>query len=81
MPRKVIITMKVHKAPDNPFTLNGLFHPVFFPIAGFLVSFYYNCVFCEIQVFNANSVDPDQTPRSVASDLGLHCSPITNVPF
>ena len=26
----------------------------------------------------ANSVDPDQTPRSAASDLGLHClqSPI-----
>ena len=24
-------------------------------------------------VVNANSVDPDQTPRSVASDLGLHC--------
>ena len=22
----------------------------------------------------ANSVDPDQTPRSAASDLGLHCS-------
>ena len=21
----------------------------------------------------ANSEDPDQTPRSVASDLGLHC--------
>ena len=21
----------------------------------------------------ANSVDPDQTPRSAASDLGLHC--------
>ena len=21
----------------------------------------------------ANSVDPDQTPRSVASDLGVHC--------
>ena len=27
-------------------------------------------IFC---IFNANSVDPDQTPRSVASDLGLHC--------
>ena len=27
----------------------------------------------EIPVFSANSVDPDQTPRSVASDLGLHC--------
>ena len=25
----------------------------------------------------ANSGDPDQTPRSVASDLGLHCLPIT----
>ena len=25
----------------------------------------------------ANSRDPDQTPRSVASDLGLHCLPIT----
>ena len=23
----------------------------------------------------ANSGDPDQTPRSVASDLGLHCLP------
>ena len=25
----------------------------------------------------ANSKDPDQTPRSVASDVGLHCLPIT----
>ena len=25
----------------------------------------------------ANSADPDQTPRSVASDLGLHCLLIT----
>ena len=24
----------------------------------------------------ANSGDPDQTPRSAASDLGLHCLPI-----
>ena len=24
-------------------------------------------------VINANSVDPDQTPRSAVSDLGLHC--------
>ena len=27
----------------------------------------------ESTVFNANSVDPDQTPRSAASDLGLYC--------
>ena len=25
----------------------------------------------------ANNGDPDQTPRSAASDLGLHCLPIT----
>ena len=25
----------------------------------------------------ANSADPDQTPRSAASDLGLHCLPRT----
>ena len=25
---------------------------------------------------NANSVDPDQTPRSAASDLGLYCLPM-----
>ena len=29
--------------------------------------------FIEIPVFSANSVDPDQTSRSAASDLGLHC--------
>ena len=31
----------------------------------------------EIPVVNANSVCPDQTPRSAASDQGLHCLPIT----
>ena len=30
--------------------------------------------FVEISAFNANSVDPDQMPRSATvSDLGLHC--------
>ena len=29
--------------------------------------------FIDNHVFNANSVDPDQTPRSAASDLDLHC--------
>ena len=28
----------------------------------------------------ANNVDPDQTPRSVASDLGLHCLLSLTVP-
>ena len=26
----------------------------------------------------ANSGDPDQTPHSAASDLGLHCLPVTH---
>ena len=27
----------------------------------------------------ANSGDPDQTPHAVASDLGLHCLPVTSL--
>ena len=30
-------------------------------------------MFIEIPVFNANSVDLGQKPRSAASDVGLHC--------
>ena len=30
-----------------------------------------------MDILFANSEDPDQTPRSAASDLGLHCLPIT----
>ena len=33
-------------------------------------------VFVDIPVVNVNSVDSDQTLRSVASDLGLHCLPM-----
>ena len=29
--------------------------------------------FIEIPVFHVNNADPNQTPRSVTSDLGLHC--------
>ena len=31
----------------------------------------------EISVLIANSVDPDQMPHSAASDLGLHCLPVS----
>ena len=34
-------------------------------------------IFVEISELIANSVDPDQTPRSAASDLGHHCLPLT----
>ena len=30
-------------------------------------------------VINANSVDPDQTPHSAASELGLHCLPMSHL--
>ena len=33
---------------------------------------FYDTCFIEISVFNENNVDPDQTPRSAASDLALH---------
>ena len=41
------------------------------------------CLFCHFySVFDgkfllANNVDPDQMPHYVASDLGLHCLPMT----
>ena len=35
--------------------------------------------FTEIPVFHANRVDPDQTPPSAASDLGLHCLPMSHL--
>ena len=34
-------------------------------------------MFCRISKLNANSVDPDQTPRSAASYLCLHCLPVS----
>ena len=48
-----------------------------FPILGvpgvlFSFLFYYEYIF-----LLANSEDSDQTPRSAASDLGLHCLPIS----
>ena len=30
-------------------------------------------------LIKANSADPDQTPRSAASDLGLHCLPMSQI--
>ena len=40
---------------------------------GCLVYFFVLNLFFEF--LSANSVDPDQVPRSTASDLGLHCLP------
>ena len=36
-------------------------------------------MFIEILAFNADSVDPDPTPRSAASDPGLYCLPMSRL--
>ena len=33
----------------------------------------YQAIFVEVTIFYANRIDPNQTPHSAASDLGLHC--------
>ena len=33
--------------------------------------------FIKIPIFNANNVNPDQTPQNAASDQGLHCLPMS----
>ena len=53
--------------------LPEVFGQVHFKQRGCQVSFYHYRCFIEIPVFNANSVDPDQTPHSAASDLGIRC--------
>ena len=55
-----------------------LFGQIHFQFKGCLVSFDYYHAFFEIPIVNTNSVDPDQTPRSAAYDLGLHCLPMSH---
>ena len=43
----------------------------------FVLSFYF-LIKRNTHLLYANSVDPDQTPRSVACDLGLHCLPMSH---
>ena len=50
-----------------------------FPVKGVCDQFLSFPCCTEIPVLKANSVDPDQTPRIAASDLGLHF--FANVPF
>ena len=70
--RKILVIKYI-----DPFMLNatltlrtGPFHK------GCPVSFILPCCI-EIPVSNANSVDPDQTPQNAASDLCLHCLPMS----
>ena len=55
--------------------LNSLDMP--FPVNGVSGWFLLQPCFREIYVFNTNRADPDQTPRFAASDLGIHCLPLS----
>ena len=70
-PDKMIIEMII-----NPFMPNGLFyrHSSDRSISSIRDVW---LLFIEIPVLNANSVDPDQMPHCAASDLGLHCLPMS----
>ena len=68
----------------NPFIPRGLFYHNFLDrsisyIRGVRLVFFIIQFFVEISELNANSVDRDQTPCSVASDLGLHCLPMSSL--
>ena len=58
----------------NPFMLGGYLKSLDRSISSRMVFWLvlFSC-FVEISERNANIVDPDQTPRSEASDQGLHC--------
>ena len=65
------------KSSVNPHLVSGLVHPYqldeSFPTLGLSgVRFHFYSI-SEIDIPVANSEDPDQMPRSAASDLGLHC--------
>ena len=42
-----------------------------------MISFLLLSYFVAFSELNANSIGPDQTPQSAASDLGLHCLPVS----
>ena len=64
---------------------NGLFYrnslTGAFPISGLYGLVLGLLLIIEIPVFNANSVDSDQTPRSVVSDLCLHVLHAQCIPY
>ena len=57
-----LLVFPVYRHFNGPFPAEG--------VSVFIIAMLYR-----IFVLNANSVDPDQTPRSRASDKGLHCLP------
>ena len=67
----------------NPFMLSGLLYlnSLDQSIYSLRVSDLFSLLPCfiEMPIINVNNVDPDQTPRSAASDLGLNCLPMSHL--
>ena len=65
----------------NPYMPSGLFYlnslDRFISYIGGVWLVFNITMFSGVSELNATSVDPYQTPRSVASDLGLHCFPVS----
>ena len=71
------------RKPDNIYPIYAewtllpqLFRRVHFEQKGHWIDFIITMLYIN-SVFNANSVDPDQTPQNAASDLGRHCLPMS----
>ena len=63
-----------HPTPPHPLDSKFHFHGKFWINLGhFSIYILLPVNMCEISGWVANSVNPDQTPHFVASDLGLHC--------
>ena len=65
----------------NPYLPSGLFHPYqlgesISKLGVWGVLFHF-CLIFDKNFMLANSVDSDQMPRSAASDLSLHCLPMS----
>ena len=77
-----VVKVKALVNDINPFTQSGLFclnslDRSMFSIRDVCLVFIIIMYFFLIFELNANSTDLDQTPRSAASDLGLHCLPVS----
>ena len=74
---KICLYMYYPFMPSGFFYFNSLDSFISYIRSVWLVFITVMFFFLEISELNANSVDPDQTPSSAASDLGLHCLPVS----
>ena len=77
LPRVVIHPKLVNSLMPNGFFYRHSSDRSIFIMRGVWLVFIITMFYRNSYTKTANSVDSDQTPRSVASDLGLHCLPLS----